>query len=100
MDKGDERRKRFFPSVSLGSILASVAFIGSGIGIYTQVIADVNSSKIEIANLKANEAKKEAADKDSRTEIKQDIRDVKTDVKELRGDIQKVLQEVMRNNRK
>lgn len=100
MDKVDERRKRFFPSVSLGSILASVAFIGSGIGIYTQVIADVNSSKIEIANLKANEAKKEAADKDSRTEIKQDIRDVKTEVKELRGDIQKVLQEVMRTNKR
>lgn len=91
-----EKRKRFFPVVSLGNILASLVFIGSGIGIYTQTIADVRDNKVEIANIKQNEIKREAAEKESRTEIKQDIRDVKIDVKELNQKIDRVLQEVIK----
>lgn len=100
MEKENERRKRFFPTVSLGSLIASLAFIGAGVGVYANTIADVRDSKTEIANLKQNEIKREAAEKDSRQEIKQDIRDVKMDVKELNQKLDKVLQEVIRRNPK
>jgi hypothetical protein len=95
-EKQDERRKRFFPSVSLGNILAAIAFIASGVGVYTQVIADVNTSKTEIANLKQNEIKRESVEKESRQEIRAELRDVKLDVKELNQKIDKVLQEVIK----
>lgn len=98
MEKDDERRKRFFPTVSLGSLIATLAFLGSGIGIYTQVIADVSNSKTEIANLKVDAVKREAAEKDTRQEIKQDIRDVKMDVKDLNQKIDKLLQETVKRN--
>lgn len=98
MEKENERRKRFFPTVSLGSLVASLSFVGVGIGVYANTIADVRDSKTEIANIKQNEIKREAAEKDSRQEIKQDIRDVKMDVKELNQKLDKVLTEVLRKN--
>lgn len=96
MEKENERRKRFFPTVSLGSIIASALFIGSASGVYATLYADVGNTKTEIANLKQNEIKREVAEKDSRQEIKQDIRDVKMDVKELNQKIDKVLTEILK----
>lgn len=94
----ENRRKRFFPTVSLGSLIAALAFIATGVGVYNQVIAEVNKSKIEIDNLKINELKRESEMKESRQEIKQDIRDVKSDVKDLNQKLDKVLTEVMKKN--
>lgn len=94
MEKENERRKRFFPQVSLGSILASLAFIGSGIGIYTQVIADVANHKVEIQNLKVNEIKRDASEERSRTEMKQEIRDVKSDVRDVNNKLDRILFEL------
>lgn len=103
MEKDEEKRRRFFPTVSLGSVIATLAFIGSGVGIYTQVIADVNTTKTEIQNLKSNEIKREEVEKASRQEIRQDIRDVKGDVKELNqkldNALNKVLEEIRRGKR-
>lgn len=96
MEKESERRKRFFPTVSLGSLVATLAFVGAGIGLYTQVIADTRDNKTEIANLKVNEIRREVAEKESRQEIKQDIRDVKSDVKELNQKVDKVLTEILK----
>lgn len=96
MEKESERRKRFFPTVSLGSLVATFAFAASAAGLYTQVIADTRDNKLEIANLKQNEIKREVAEKDSRQEIKQDIRDVKMDVKELNQKLDKVLTEILK----
>lgn len=95
----ENRRRRFFPTVSLGSLIATLVFIATGIGVYNQVIAEVNKSKIEIDNLKINELKRESEAKESRQEIKQDIRDVKNDVKDLNQKLDRVLTEVMRKNK-
>jgi hypothetical protein len=80
-ENGSERRKRFFPTVSLGNIIAILAFAGSAIGIYTQLYAEVKNNAIEITAAKADAIKQEQQARDSRQEIRQDIRDVKTDVK-------------------
>lgn len=96
MDKPDERRRRFFPTVSLGSVVATLAFAASGAGIYTQVIADVSNSKTEIANIKQEAVTRQTAEKESRQEMKQDIREVRGDVKELNVKVDRVLQELVR----
>lgn len=96
MEKPDERRKRFFPTVSLGNILAIVAFVGSCVGVYSHVIADVDKSKVEIANIKVNAEQKAKDDRESRQEIRQEIRDVKGDVKALNEKLDKILFEVTR----
>lgn len=90
----DTKEKRFIPTVSLGSLIAATAFIASGVGIYTQVIADVNASKIEINNLKQESAKKEVIQETQRREARDDLKEVKQDVKELRNDISNVLYEL------
>lgn len=87
MEKENERRKRFFPTISLGSIIAILTFVGAAIGVWSNLYADVRI-------LKENEIKKEIADKESRTEIKQEIREVKQDVKDVNNKLDKVLFEL------
>lgn len=94
MERAEERRTKFFPTISLGSALATLTFIASAAGVYSQLYADVRDSKVEIANIKVDQIKKEAADRESRSDVKQEIRDVKVDVKEIRQDIQTILKEV------
>lgn len=99
MEIKENERKRFFPTVSLGNILAILAFAASGIGVYTQLYADVRDNKVEIANIKADSLKKEQADRDSRQEIKQDIRDVKVDVKSLNEKMDRMIYEFRQRSR-
>src|SRR4051812_44260549 len=96
MDKEDERRRKFFPTVSLGHVLTILSIVGGAVGIYTQVIADVDKGKLEIANLKQDASRKESADRESRQEIRQEIRDVKSDVKDLNVKMDRILFEVTR----
>lgn len=84
-----ERRKKFSTQISLGSIIATLSFAGAGIGVWTNLYADVK-------NLKDNEIKKELADRDYRIEMKQELRDVKSDVKDLNRKIDIILFEVQK----
>lgn len=99
MENSDERRKKFFPHVTLGNLLTIFAIALGGIGLYTQVIADNEKNKLEISNLKANEAKREATDKELRAELKADVREVKNDVRDLNQKVDKILQELLRQRR-
>lgn len=90
------RRRRFFPTVSLGNVLTGVVICSAAVGVYTSVIADVREHKAEIANIKQSAAKQEAEASQSRREIRDDIRDVKGEVKEVRETMQKILFELQR----
>lgn len=96
MEKQDERRKRFFPVVSLGNLIAILVFLASAAGVYTQVIADVSNAKTEIVNIKQEAVKRESADRESRQEIRQEIRDVKGDVKSVNEKLDRILFELGR----
>lgn len=91
----EPKKKKFF-SMSLESWVTVIVVVCSGVGVYTQLYADVNQSKAEIANLKQNQIKNEIIEKEARQEMKQDVRDVKSDVKELNNKVDRVLQELMR----
>jgi hypothetical protein len=96
------RRKRFFPTVSLGNILTGVVILGGCLGVYTSTIADVRELKTDVANTKQAIQEQKVIESTSRREIKEDIRDVKKDVGEVRETLQKVLFELQkreRNNR-
>lgn len=96
----EPKRRRFFRTVSLGNILAGVVILGSCIGVYTAVLADVREHKTEIANLKQSAVEQKANEAQSRREIKDEIREVKDDVREVRDNIQKILFELQRRNDK
>lgn len=84
----EPKKKKFF-SMSIESWVTVIVVVCSGVGVYTQLYADVNQSKAEIANLKQNQIKNEVLEKETRTEIKQDIR-------ELNNKVDRILQELMR----
>lgn len=90
------RRRRFFPTVSLGNIFTGLIILGSAIGMYATTLADVRENKVTIENIKQNVAKQEAEATQSRREIRDDIRDVKGEVKEVRETMQKILFELQR----
>lgn len=94
MEKENERRRRFFPQVSLGAVLAILTFAGSAVGVYTSLIQRVEAHSSDIQNLKNNEVKRENAEKDSRTEIKQEIRDVKGEVRDVNQKVDRILFEL------
>lgn len=96
---GENRRKRLYPQVSIGNVLAAITFVGSAVGVYTTLYADVGKQKIEIETLKINELKREQIEKDTRKELKDDIKEVKQDVKELTKAMERVLLEVQRSRR-
>lgn len=101
MERDNEvKNKRFLPTVSLGNLLAILAFLASGIGVYTQVIADVNNTKTEVANIKANEIKKEAADKEARHETKQEIKEVKENMIRMDNKLDRILEQSIQNGRR
>lgn len=88
----EEKRKRFFPTVTLGQAIATITFIASAAGIYTQLYAQVNTSQIEINNIKVNEIKREVAEKDMKQELKQEVRDVKQEIRDLNLKVDRVLE--------
>lgn len=94
MEKENERRKRFFPQVSLGSVLAALTFVASAASVYTSLVTKVEAQGIEIQNIKVNEVKREDIDKTARTEIRQEIRDVKMDVKDMNNKLDRILFEL------
>ncbi len=101
----EEKRKRFYPHISLGHIIAAVAFLGSGIGVYTKLAAQMENNTVEINNLKINEIKKEAADKeyrqamtDYRVEVREQMGELRKDVKDTQKDVQKILIELMKKH--
>lgn len=96
----DNRRRRFFPTVSLGNILSGIVILGSCLGVYTAVIADVRELKTDNTNTKQAIQEQKANEATSRREIKDDIRDVKKDVGEVRETLQKVLFELQKVNGK
>ncbi len=89
----------FFAPITFGNILTLLALIGTGVGIYTSLYADVRDARTEIANIKVNEIKKESADRELKKEIKEDVKEVKQDVKELRQTVDRVLLEVQKTRR-
>lgn len=89
--KQGERRKKFSPTVTLGHLLISGAIGGSGLGIYTQVIADQSKLKTEVSVLQQNEAKKEAADREARSDFKNELRELRLEIKELNQKLDKIL---------
>jgi|SRR6266850_5945 len=91
-----DKRKRFYPTISLGSIIATLIFIASGIGIYTQVIADINKAKSEIENIKADNVRKDQFDRDVRLETKEEIKEIKRDIKDMKTNIQQILIELQK----
>jgi hypothetical protein len=95
-DYPNDKRKKFYPHITLGSLVATITFAGACIGIYTQLYADVSNHKIEIQNIKINEVKREAADKEYREDIKQQTQDIKSDVKEVQRGVQQILIELGR----
>lgn len=99
MENGENRRRRFYPRISLGSILASLAFIGSAFGVYGQMQGDIRKHESEIVMIKNDAQKQENRTKEERKELRDEIREVKQDVKEIRQDVQKVLQEMVRKPR-
>lgn len=101
MERDNEvKNKRFFPTVSLGNLLAILAFLGSGIGVYTQVIADVNNTKTEVANIKANEIKKEVADREARHEARQEIKEVKESIVRMNEKLDKIIEQNVQSRRR
>lgn len=86
-EERDERRSKFSTQISLGSIIAAAAFILSGVGVYSNLYADVK-------NLKENETRKEVEAKESRKELKEEIRDVKTDVRDVNMKLDRILFEL------
>lgn len=103
MDSFQEKRRRFYPHVSLGHIIAAVAFLGSGVGVYTKLAAQMESNTVEITNLKINEIKKEAVDKEYRTamgeyrlEVREQMMELRRDVKDTQKDVQKILLQLSR----
>lgn len=97
----EEKRRRFYPHVSLGHIITAIAFIGSGVGVYTKLAAQMESNTVEITNLKINEIKKEAIDKEYRTamgeyrmEVREQMVELRKDVKDTQKDVQKILIEL------
>lgn len=101
----EEKRRRFYPHVSLGHIITALAFVGSGVGVYTKLAAQMESNTVEINNLKINEIKKEAVDKeyrqamtDYRTEVREQMGELRKDVKETQKDVQKILMELMKKH--
>lgn len=98
-DHHENRRKRFYPSISLGNIIAAIAFVSSGIGIYTSLAAQVDSSKNEIVNIKGNIIRQEAVEREYREEMKAQVKEVKQDIKDVQKDVQKVLIELGRSRK-
>lgn len=95
-DKMEERRRKFPMQVSLGHLLAILTILATGVGVYTQLYADVSNTKIEITNIKQNQERKDAIDKEFRDTVKQEVREVKQDVKSVNEKIDKVLFELRR----
>lgn len=94
-----ERRKRFFPTVSLGSVLAILTLLASAMGTWATLYADVSNNKVKIENIRNELGKKEFADREMRIELKSDVKEVKEDVKELNGKLDKVLFELRQQRR-
>lgn len=102
--RGDDRRKKFYPHVSLGHIIAAVAFLGSGIGVYVKLTSQMENNSVEISTLKINEIKKEAVDKEYRdtmheyrNEAREQMRELRKDIKETQKDVQKILLELSKH---
>ncbi len=100
MREEQERRKRFFPTISLGSVLSIITFIAGAAGIYANLYADVSTSKSEIRNIKVDMVKKEQADRDLKQELKADVKEVKEDVKTLGAKVDRILFEMRENARR
>lgn len=97
MDKQQsERRKHFFYQVTLGNVFSIFTVIGAALGLYLQIISDVQANKQDIAHMKIEEVKKENSIETSRKEIKQEIKDVKQDVRRLDDKLDKILFEVQK----
>lgn len=99
MEKMEEKRRRFFYTITMGNIFTIFSFIGAAFGLYMNVIEDVRAAKQEIVHIKEIEAKKEVTLETSRKELKQEVRDVKEEVKSLNEKLDKLLFEVQRNRR-
>lgn len=79
-------------SLSLGNIIAGVALLGGSIATYATLHADVQTNKLEIINVKSEQAKSEARDKENRREIRREIQEIKEDVKDINRKIDRLLE--------
>lgn len=89
VEKQDERRKRFFPTISLGNILAIITLVGGAVGVYSTVIADVSKTKDDVKRI-------EVEQRDQRKEVKEDIKEVKMEMRDLNSKLDRVLFEIQR----
>jgi protein subunit release factor A len=92
----EERRRKVQPYISHGSIIAAISFVASAAGVYISVVTDLSAQKKEIQHIKENTIKAEAADKEIRNDIKQEIRDIKNEMRETRQEVQRILIEIQR----
>lgn len=97
MEEKSERRRRFFPSVSLGSIIATLAFLGASAGVYAQFVGDIKEAKTEIISIKAEQTRKEKLDYESRQEIKGEVRDVNRKLEKVNDKLDRILEEMAKN---
>lgn len=96
MEKGP-KIPLYVKSITLGNILTILTLGAGGVGVYTQIYAEMNTNRSKIVVLEQNEVKREIVDRDTKQEIKQDIRDVRNDVKDLNNKIDKLIYELNRN---
>lgn len=92
----EEKKQRFFYSITLGNIFTIFSFIGASIALYTNLIDDVRAAKQEIVHLKDTDTRRDKVLEAYRLEVRQDIRDVKTDVNKLDDKVDKILFEIRR----
>lgn len=94
----EEKSKKFPMQITLGHILTILTIMAAGVGVYTQLYADVSNSKIEISTLKRDQIRKEMLDKEQREEIKQEMKDVKSEIRNVNDKVDRVLFELRRNS--
>lgn len=78
--------------ISFGNIIAALALVGGTIGIYATLHADVQTNKLEINTLKAEQAKSEAREKEARRDMRREVQEIKDDVKEINRKIDRLLE--------
>lgn len=98
-EERDEKRKNFFMNLGVNGVVTLVLALGTTAGVWAQLRSDISEQKEKVVQLERREVEKQVAEREYRTEAKQDLRDVKSDVKDIKGDIQKILIELSRQGK-
>lgn len=91
-------KKKFF-SMTFSEILTLLALCGGLLGVWGTLNAEVTAHRVEIANIKDNAIKKEVADRETREEVKANVKEVKQEVKDINLKIDRLFDELRRQGR-